>query len=762
MGFKINHFPGMHEICRKSRLALNLRRLGRLFPKDYTFLPSTWILPYELADFKRACKEARNKDKKRGQWFIVKPESGCQGKGIFLAKGPENVENIMMSGVARAYNTNSSLGESGPSTTTTPSTTHQPHTGTSSFAPPSTTPRTQPVIVQRYLPRPYLLPHHPFKFDLRIYVLVTSVNPLRIFMYKEGLARFATEPYREPSEGNREEVRMHLTNYAINKGSEKFDWDDVGGGSKRRISDVFGVIESVRGRSVGQVLWRRIGDVIVKTLVTVQPQLSRVLGACSRTAKRGAGLEDTIDDDSATSSSVPPTSPCFEILGFDILLDHKLKPWLLEVNHSPSFTCDSPIDLEIKSGVIGDALGLLKLEAGARLAFEESERQRARGRLVGRDEAVKWTGEEGGDREASLERGRRGEESDRSAKHAVSPSDPQTLSNSSSSKPVSLHLSYAPGFSSQYLAKLTAHEDANLGNYTRIFPPSCPPPTTPSAPPTLTTSASTPKEPTTLLTHYLHLLQTASTLFTSTTTTKARAAHLQKKQQDESERIRRAELRRAREKERRRVAAQRIMEEGRRDRIGASARREEAERRRKIREEESGRCKSVLPMKTGYINDWFDDRVGVCVPLPGGVSVAAAAAAQQQRLYIPNGCHTSSSSSSPAGSMWNLASSSSASLSASSSSLSSGSSSELTSSGAASMASFTPWLQPPVLPKPVVVRKGYQRVDGAKRAEAEREREREKEVGRVSSARSRRIRELCVGGRDDKGSGRGGEGGGHW
>lgn len=43
----------------------------------------------------------------------------------------------------------------------------------------------------------------------------------------------------------------------------------------------------------------------------------------------------------------------------DVMLDHKLKPWLLEVNHTPSFTTDSPFDLEIKKGVIMDTIKLM-------------------------------------------------------------------------------------------------------------------------------------------------------------------------------------------------------------------------------------------------------------------------------------------------------------------------------------------------------------------------------------------------------------------
>lgn len=49
---------------------------------------------------------------------------------------------------------------------------------------------------------------------------------------------------------------------------------------------------------------------------------------------------------------------CFEILGFDILIDSDLKPWLLEVNLSPSLACDSPLDMAIKSTLVCDSLNL--------------------------------------------------------------------------------------------------------------------------------------------------------------------------------------------------------------------------------------------------------------------------------------------------------------------------------------------------------------------------------------------------------------------
>ena len=49
---------------------------------------------------------------------------------------------------------------------------------------------------------------------------------------------------------------------------------------------------------------------------------------------------------------------CFEVFGFDILLDSDLKPWVLEVNLSPSLSADSPLDLTIKQNLLVDTWNL--------------------------------------------------------------------------------------------------------------------------------------------------------------------------------------------------------------------------------------------------------------------------------------------------------------------------------------------------------------------------------------------------------------------
>ena len=69
------------------------------------------------------------------------------------------------------------------------------------------------------------------KFDLRIYVLVTSFDPcLRAYVYHEGLVRFATEPF---SLTNLNQQCSHLTNYAINKKHTNFFMGGENNGSKQ-------------------------------------------------------------------------------------------------------------------------------------------------------------------------------------------------------------------------------------------------------------------------------------------------------------------------------------------------------------------------------------------------------------------------------------------------------------------------------------------------------------------------------------------------
>lgn len=59
---------------------------------------------------------------------------------------------------------------------------------------------------------------------------------------------------------------------------------------------------------------------------------------------------------SITRASVRHRSSCFELFGMDVLLDSKLKAWLLEVNTTPALTVDSPLDARVKGTVGADLM----------------------------------------------------------------------------------------------------------------------------------------------------------------------------------------------------------------------------------------------------------------------------------------------------------------------------------------------------------------------------------------------------------------------
>jgi len=77
-----------------------------------------------------------------------------------------------------------------------------------------------PYVVQKYVVHPFLL--EGLKFDFRIYVLLAGTDPLRVYLYDEGLVRLATHPYSDPTLNNMTDMCMHLTNYAVNKTSPSF------------------------------------------------------------------------------------------------------------------------------------------------------------------------------------------------------------------------------------------------------------------------------------------------------------------------------------------------------------------------------------------------------------------------------------------------------------------------------------------------------------------------------------------------------------
>ncbi|XP_038147467.1 tubulin polyglutamylase TTLL5 isoform X1 [Cyprinodon tularosa] len=278
---KVNHFPRSYELTRKDRLYKNIQRMQQLHGfKNFHIIPQTFVLPSESQEFRNCFA------KDKGPW-IIKPVASSRGRGIYLISNPNQI----------------SMDEN--------------------------------ILVSRYINNPLLIDE--FKFDVRLYVVVTSYDPLLIYVYEEGLARFATVKYDQTST-NIKNTFMHLTNYSLNKKSSDYvscdDPEVEDYGNKWSMSAVLRYLKQ-DGKDT-TLLMRQVEDLIIKAVLSAELQIA-----------------------AACKMFVPHKANCFELYGFDVLIDSNLKPWLLEVNLSPSLSCDAPLDLKIKASMIADMFSLV-------------------------------------------------------------------------------------------------------------------------------------------------------------------------------------------------------------------------------------------------------------------------------------------------------------------------------------------------------------------------------------------------------------------
>ena len=226
---------------------------------------------------------------------------------------------------------------------------------------------TEHCVAQRYITNPFLM--EDLKFDLLLYVLLCGVNPLRVYLFKDGLVRLATEPYVAPTDDNIDNLFMHLTNYAINKNNDNFvqncaddsDGDVRDDGTHKRSLKSLVYSLKCMGKPYRRMK-EGIDDLLVKTLIVAQPHLSHIYKT---------GQPEDVEN-----------SLCFQILGFDVLIDEDCKPWLIEVNQSPSFKADSALDRRIKEKLVADSINLLNLSTKRKQKWISENRQAVQKRML--------------------------------------------------------------------------------------------------------------------------------------------------------------------------------------------------------------------------------------------------------------------------------------------------------------------------------------------------------------------------------------------
>ena len=302
---KYNHFPSTFQLGRKDYLYKHIRNCKRIFPDLYNFAPPTYILPSDAENFEFDFK------KNRKNLWIVKPVNLSRGRGVHLLKGESEFKNLYKK---------------------------------------SLNPNNLQYLISKYIDKPHLI--NKKKYDLRIYVIITSFSPLRIYLYDDGLVRFATENYKK---GDYNNVFIHLTNYSINKNNVNYkpnsniekDKIEIGeedeNNDENEIDDNFSKWSLFEYRNyfkknnklqIMDKIWKQIQDIIIKTILSVS-------------------------EDYYKETSINKMNSLFELYGFDILIDENFRAWLIEVNVNPSLHCTSQLDISIKTDLITDIFNVV-------------------------------------------------------------------------------------------------------------------------------------------------------------------------------------------------------------------------------------------------------------------------------------------------------------------------------------------------------------------------------------------------------------------
>ena len=313
----VNHFPNHCELTRKDLMVKNIKRYKKNLDKQQNkasqlldFVPLSYNLPGDYPIFeeefrkqvlermdqiKREKKgrkynpsDSNNTEstlnynnfntKQRGSKWILKPASRAQGSGIFIINRLSQLKKWTNSS---KYNNN------------------------------------ETYVISKYIEKPLLIGGR--KFDLRLFALITSYRPLKIYFYSKGFARFSNVKYTtERDQMNNTEV--HLTNVAIQKHSDDYNPNH---GNKWSFDNVILYIQSNFGNEKADIMMRKIKEIIIY----------------SSSAVKNVMIND---------------KHCFECYGFDIIIDENLKPWLIEINASPSLSATTKADRIFKRKLIFD------------------------------------------------------------------------------------------------------------------------------------------------------------------------------------------------------------------------------------------------------------------------------------------------------------------------------------------------------------------------------------------------------------------------
>ena len=232
---RANRLAGAGEMCKKCELALLLQAWCTVFPPSARNYTREWCVPSQWRIFRKKAQ--------RNRLYILKPSQGSCGEGIKIFYGTPKKLNDILHHEVMHFPTATDLGgqqrQRGAAAVRTACSmakdVRNSAQGPSIMSAKTKTKTDNHFVVSEYICRPFLV--DGLKFDIRLYVLVCGTLPgsLRVYLFREGLARFCTQPYEvdrtisdggdfkyDGSDSMMNDMFMHLSNFSLNSRSKGY------------------------------------------------------------------------------------------------------------------------------------------------------------------------------------------------------------------------------------------------------------------------------------------------------------------------------------------------------------------------------------------------------------------------------------------------------------------------------------------------------------------------------------------------------------
>ena len=284
---KINMFFNYKDYCSKSLLYFNYEKMKEIFPFEYNYMLETYSYPENKEIIIKKFSNYSYINSSKDNFWLLKPKFSLAGKGIIILK---NISNI-----------------------------------------------NENYLITKYLNNPHLI--KGVKYDLRYHGLITSIKPLKLYLYNEGLTRLATEKYNYYNHTN---IYSFLTNLHINMyNKKKFIYP-------KNITNIedshLWNLETLKNYFLKNginydKIYEEVKDIFIKMIFSVRKKIIK-----------------NIKEYKLANSNF------YHLIGFDIILDENLKPYLLEANRKAGFRDDNDAEKNFTHNLIIDTINLVGLK----------------------------------------------------------------------------------------------------------------------------------------------------------------------------------------------------------------------------------------------------------------------------------------------------------------------------------------------------------------------------------------------------------------